>query len=308
MTVAMFLPLAASAAFGLSAPGLARRLPPAIATWLLSVGGLCAAGGFAASLVLVAATLVGQLPLLAELGHWSEAVLHRSDPVWTPLAVAALVAVALLSVRVTAVAGRRLLALRAAYRLAAALSPDGNELVVVDDPQYRAYAVPGNPGRIVVSHSLLRALTAAQRRGVLAHERAHLRQHHHVHHTLAHLGAAANPLAFGLPSAVALASERWADECASAASSPLDVAGALVLAAGQAPAQPVPLATVLPVADTDVAARVEALTRPARPFAVGRLAVLLVLLAVIAISTLQAAADVDRAFDLAQAAYQIGRH
>lgn len=305
MTVAMFLPLLASTAFGLLAPRLARRLPPAIATWLLSAGGLCAAAGFAASLFLVAVTLVGQLPLLAEHGHWSDTVLHRTDPIWTPLAVIALLALGLLSTRFAVTAGRRLLALRAAYRLAAALSPAGNELVVVDDADFRAYAVPGNPGRIVVSRSLLRALTAAQRRGVLAHERAHLRQHHHVHHTVAHLAAAANPLAFGLPSAVALASERWADASASAASSPADVAGALVLAAGRTSSPGTPSTAVLAVADTDVVARVEALTGPARPFAVGRLALLLALLAAIAASTMHAAADVDRVFDLAQSAYHL---
>lgn len=304
MTVAMLLPMLASAAFGLLSPVLARRLPPALATWLLGAGGLCAAAGFAASLLLVAITLVGQLPLLAERGHWSDTVLHRTDPIWSPLAVTALLALTVVSLRFAVAAGRRLVALRSAHRLAAALSPAGNELVVVDDADYQAYAVPGNPGRIVVSSTLLRALTATQRRGVLAHERAHLRQHHHVHHTLAHLAAAANPLAFGLPSAIALATERWADASASAASSPADVAGALVLAAHRS-SGPAPSTAVLAAADTEVAVRVEALTRPARPLAVGRLVLLLVLLGAIAVSTLHAAADVDHAFDLAQAAYHL---
>jgi hypothetical protein len=45
--------------FSLTAPRLALRLPPAAATWLLSVGGLTAAGA-AASLALLGFTLVGQ--------------------------------------------------------------------------------------------------------------------------------------------------------------------------------------------------------------------------------------------------------
>ena len=92
-----------------------------------------------------------------------------------------------------------MIALRAAHRLAAALSATGGELVVLDDVDHQAYAVPGRPGRIVVSSGLLRALTAAERRGVLAHERAHLRHHHHVHHTAAQLAAAATVGAAGPP-------------------------------------------------------------------------------------------------------------
>ena len=231
MIVAVFLPLLASALFGLVAPGLTRRLPPAIATWLLSVGGLCAAAGFVASLAMLTSTLVGQVPVLAEQGHWSDVVLQRANPIWPPLAAAALIALCLLAVRLAVTAGRRLIALRAAHRLAAALSATGGELVVLDDVDHQAYAVPGRPGRIVVSSGLLRALTAAERRGVLAHERAHLRHHHHVHHTAAQLAAAANPLSFALPRAVRLSSERWADESATRACTRAEVARALVAAA-----------------------------------------------------------------------------
>lgn len=307
MTVAVFLPLLASGVFGVVAPGLARRLPPAIATWMLSVGGLCAGAGFVASLFLLSLTLVGQVPLLAARGHWSDEVLQRRDTIWPPLALAALLALSVLTIRFVVTSYRRLDALRSAYRLAATLSFSGNELVVLDDAEHQAYAVPGNPGRIVVSNGLLRALTAPQRRGVLAHERAHLRQHHHVHHTAAHLAAAANPLSFGLPRAVALASERWADESASRACTRADVARALVTAAARVSSGGIPSTAVLAVAETEVAVRVQALARPARPLEVYRLALLLALLAVIALTTLHAAADVDRGFDLAQTAYHLGR-
>jgi Zn-dependent protease with chaperone function len=307
MTVAVFLPLLASALFGLVAPGLTRRLPPALATWLLSVGGLCAGAGFVVSLALLTSTLVGQLPVVAQQGHWSDVVLHRADPIWPPLAAAALVALGVLAVRFIVTAGRRFVAVRAAYRLAGTLSPAGSELVVFDEDGHRAYAVPGRPGRIVVSSGLLRTLTAAQRRGVLAHERAHLRQHHHVHHTAAYLAAAANPLSFALPRAVALASERWADESASRACTRADVARALVAAAGRPATGRTSSTAVLAMAQTEVVARVQALTRPARPLEVHRLALLLMLLGVIAFSTLHAAADVDHVFDLAQGAYRLGR-
>jgi hypothetical protein len=37
MMLSVYLPLLFTAAFGLAAPVLARRLPPAVATWLLAV-------------------------------------------------------------------------------------------------------------------------------------------------------------------------------------------------------------------------------------------------------------------------------
>ena len=87
---------------------------------------------------------------------------------------------------------------------------------MLDDPAPRAFAVPGRPGRIAMSTGLLRVLRRDQRRAVLAHERSHLRHRHHLHQTAAVLAAAANPLLYRLPAAVALSVERWADEDAAA--------------------------------------------------------------------------------------------
>ena len=60
MHASVYLPLVIAGLFGLTAPRLALRLPPAAATWLLSVGGLIAAAGAAASLTLLGFTLVGR--------------------------------------------------------------------------------------------------------------------------------------------------------------------------------------------------------------------------------------------------------
>jgi len=81
MHLSVYLPLLVSALFGVLAPSLARRLPPGIATWLLSIGALLAAAGSAAALALLGFTLVGQSPLLAAQGHWSDAELRHADPV-----------------------------------------------------------------------------------------------------------------------------------------------------------------------------------------------------------------------------------
>ncbi len=87
---------------------------------------------------------------------------------------------------------------------------------MVRDLRPHAFAVAGRPGRIVVSAAMLRALTAPQRRAMLAHERAHLHLHHSALLTLAQLAAAANPLLLPVRGAVGYLCERNADEIAAA--------------------------------------------------------------------------------------------
>jgi Zn-dependent protease with chaperone function len=301
MHLTVYLPFLFSALFGLTAPALARRLPPAAATWLLSLGGVLAAIGSAASLALLGFTLVGQTPLLAKQGRWSDTTLKHADPVATPIAA---LAVVVLAFRICGAAIRRSRALRDAYRLAGSLPASGGELAVIDDRDNQAYAVPGWPGRIVVSTGLLRNLDAAERRAVLAHERAHLTHHHHLHHTLVHLAAAANPVLHRLPAAVALSTERWADESAAATCRRDVVADTLThVTMGHAPRIASP-AVVLAVAATDVEARVQALRAPAPRRTLWRAALLIALLVATAAAVLEAAHDTERLFELAQSAYR----
>ena len=304
MHLSVYLPLLFSGLFGVVAPVLARRLPPAVGTWLLSVGGMLAAAGSAASLALLGFTLVGQSPLLAARGHWSDTALRHADPVAAPVAVVALIVLAVLTVRFAVAGVRRLTALRDAYRLAASLPASCGELAVIEHPGPRAHAVPGRPGRIVVSTGLLRGLDAGQRRAVLAHERAHLTHRHHLHHTVAHLAAAANPLLRGLPTAVALSTERWADESAAVTCRRDTVAAALTHAAlGGARLLGVP-SVVLAAAATEIVARVQALRAPAPRLTLWRVALLVALLLATAATVLEAARETERLFELAQYAYR----
>jgi Zn-dependent protease with chaperone function len=304
--VEAYLPLVLAALFGILAPVIARRLPPPIATWLLSIGGLVAAAGSVAVLGFLAFTLLGRAPVLATQGHWSPNALQRADPVAVPVEVAATLALAAVTVRVAAVALRRSRALLDAHRLAAALPAHNAELAVIADPVPCAYAVPGRPGRIVASVGLLRGLHPGERRAVFAHERSHLRHRHHAHHTTAQLAAAANPLLRALPTAVRLATERWADEDA-AATAPRDtVAQALIHAATPRRSTATP-AVVLAVATEQIATRVQALRAPAPQTSRWRIAVLLAVLLLTAASTLLAAHDTERLFELAKHAYLVHR-
>ena len=304
MLLSVYLPLLFTAAFGLAAPGLARRLPPPVATWLLSGGGLLAAAGSSASLALLAFQFVAQAPILAARGRWSDTVLHHDDPVSAPIGLLAAVAVAILALRFILAATRRLIAVRDAYRLARALPGPGSELSVLDTAEPQAYAVPGRPGRIVVTTGLLRSLDTGQRRALLAHERAHLHHRHHLHHTATHLAVAVNPLLHRLPAAVELSCERWADEDAARVCRRDTVADTLTRAAtsGRSPA----LAAVLAAAATDVADRIGALHAPAPRLVLWRVALLLGLLAATAIAVAVAMHDTERLFELAQSAYRSG--
>jgi Zn-dependent protease with chaperone function len=303
-----YLPLLLAALFSAAAPVIARRLPPPIATWLLSIGGLVAAAGSIAVLGFLAFTLLGRAPLLATQGHWSPTALRRDDPVAVPVEVVALLALAAVTVRVAAVALRRSRALLDAHRLAAALPAHGAELAVIADPIPCAFAVPGRPGRIVASVGLLRTLDTGQRRAVLAHERSHLRHHHHAHHTAAQLAAAANPLLRALPAAVTLSTERWADEDAARTAHRDTVAQALIQAVTTARRGAATPAVVLAVAAEHITARVQALRAPAPRPAPWRIAALLAVLLLTAASTLLAAHDTERLFELAKHAYLIAHH
>jgi beta-lactamase regulating signal transducer with metallopeptidase domain len=90
--------------------------------------------------------------------------------------------------------------------------PAVGALAVIDDPVPTAFALPGSPGRIVVSSGMLQALTAAERGALLAHEGAHLRHRHHLFVLVLQVTAAFDPLLRPVSVAGAYALERWADE------------------------------------------------------------------------------------------------
>ena len=145
------------------------------------------------------------------MGDYSQSVVHRADP--TPAVTGAVAALVLTGAAVAvAVAFRhRARALAESYRRAARLHDDGT-VVVVRGTAVEAYALPGWPGRIVVSGRLLEALDEPGRAALLAHERAHLAGRHHLFTTVAHLAAAANPVLLPLARTVDYTVERWADE------------------------------------------------------------------------------------------------
>src|SRR5580704_13067655 len=173
----LLLPLVIPALAGAAARPLAARLEPRHATWLLTTAAVALAGCSLAALA-----------LLAAFGA---------------------------AVAVTVMVRNRAKALAESYRRAAGL-PAGDSLVVLPGPAIEAYALPGWPGRIVVSARLLGCLDERRRTALIAHEQAHLDGRHHLFATVARLAAAANPLLIPVARAVDYTVERWADEHAAA--------------------------------------------------------------------------------------------
>lgn len=216
MHVAVYLSLMLPVPAAVSARWLAARLDPRVATWLLTAAAVLLAATSGIALTALAATAIGRIPLVAALGHWSVQVLRRDTPASPTLA---LFACLLLAAAITAggwMIVSRTRALVDAARTARRL-PAMGPMVVVDDPVPDAYALPGWPGRVVVSTGMLDALGPRERCVLLAHEQAHLAAGHPVFVALAQLAAATNPLLRPLATAVHYTVERWADEQAAAA-------------------------------------------------------------------------------------------
>jgi Zn-dependent protease with chaperone function len=287
---------------------LARSLRPGWAVPLLTALALTVAlcTGMALSVV---AVLVGvQLGPLPRLGHWSVPVLHSDTgfPDAVGLLAMVLVLVALGSALVRGVRTAR--ALIAASRAARRLRPAGGSLVLLDDPAPLAYSVLGFPGRIVVSTAMLAALSADERRVLLAHEASHLRNRHQLYAGLARVAAAANPLLRPVAAAVTHAVERAADEDAAAAVGDRQLAARALTRAALARATGGPATPTAALAAADgsaaqIADRVRSLLAP--PLPRRRLPVVLVLLAGLAswAAALVLAAWGDGLVEIAEAVY-----
>ncbi|HEX3779623.1 MAG TPA: M56 family metallopeptidase [Pseudonocardiaceae bacterium] len=186
------------------------RLYPALASWLTAVSSVVLAVGAALALVLFTIAGLAGLSVVARFGHLSTATLRSADVTDLPLdsVAGALLAAMVIAALVTGLSRAR--AIGRAYRLTRQ-SGSTRELLVLHDQQPIAHAVPGRPGRIIVSTSML---GPAERRALLAHERAHLTRSHHLFVAVVDVMSAANPLLRPLRKVVRYTTERWADEIA----------------------------------------------------------------------------------------------
>ena len=297
VTGAALLAAAGCLAYALVGPRLARRLPPAVATRWLVVAALLVAVSSVLVVVAVAATWVGLLPGVGELGPWSAQRLRADSrvPPAVGIACAALVCVALVRLAVTVY--RRAASIVSVVRCCRRLPPTVDRVVVVDSPKVEAFTTPPPGARIVVTSALLRHLPPDEGRALLAHERSHL-THRHVWWILAaDLAAAVNPLLVPTADAVRRTVERWADEDAArvVADRTLlarSLARTALLAHGSA--DRIPRAT-----GGDVADRVRAMLSPPPRLRLLPAAALAVLLTLALVAAAAVPVDTEEAFDRA---------
>ena len=107
MTTAALIALAVSLVFAATAPGLGRRLPPALAARALVAGSLAVTASTIFVLAVVAFTWIGQLPEVAALGPWSSTALHHDSPIPAAAAIGSGLLLALLGALAIRVVVRR---------------------------------------------------------------------------------------------------------------------------------------------------------------------------------------------------------
>ncbi|MEV6865381.1 M56 family metallopeptidase [Streptosporangium subroseum] len=301
MRIEVYLPLLTSIVLGLAAPRLSRWLPPATATRALVAAAPLSAVSTAYVLALLAWTLVVQIPMVAGLGRWSVHVWDSADPVPYPVALAAALALAFTALRVARTVIGHHRAMTEVRHIAEELDGEPGGLVVVDDVSPKAFAIPSKQGgRVVVSTGMLNALTPAEQRVLLAHERTHLTHRHHLYRALADAAACANPFLTRLPRAVRYASERWADEeAATAVGDRALAARALARAALASVPRTAPAAAAMGYHLADVPARVQALLRPRQSHRPVVIALLVGLIALTLWASFNAGHDTESLLELA---------
>ncbi|MFF0751627.1 M56 family metallopeptidase [Streptomyces sp. NPDC004267] len=211
MRIDVYLPLALSLLLAAVAPRVGGRIAPALAARALAAAALLTATATTWALVLLAVTLVGDT---REGGGRTV-----PEPVPESIGIAALLALAVLAYRLLRTLRSETAGRRALRRLCAG-HPGDTELIVADSAVPRAFAIPATrraPGRILVTSAMLAALQPAERRALLAHERAHLTHRHALIATGMALAIAVNPLLAPVGATVSFLAERWADESAAGA-------------------------------------------------------------------------------------------
>lgn len=209
MRVDVYVPLVLSLMLAGASPLAARRLSPAHAARTLAVTGAVTALTSLWAMLLLGATLIDDSPPV--LAQSREHRLHLPEPVPEGIAFAAIALIAVGLYRVGRVLRAHRATQQALQRLRATHTTD-TELIVAASATPQAFAVPGRPGRILVTSAMLSGLDARERHVLLAHERAHLTHGHHRLRLTVDLIAALDPLLVPLRDTVGFLLERWADE------------------------------------------------------------------------------------------------
>jgi Zn-dependent protease with chaperone function len=228
---------------------------PVLALWVLTLSMVLATFASMVLLLQVGAAGLSEIPFVSDGFGWCRAVYggqHGATPLVGVVAIGVLLAMVW-----------RMRSYAREVRLNRKDFNDVDGITIVDVGRPVAFAVPGNPGGVVISRSMLDALDTVERRAVLAHENAHLRHHHHAFAHAAIGCAAAIPILTPFARKAIFLTERWADEVAAERVGSRGAVAAVIAKVALLPNSHVPrFAQAL--AGGDVLARYEALERPKR--------------------------------------------
>lgn len=191
----------------------ADRLPPGRAAQAVAWSAGATAAASIANLLVFTLKAVAQLPAVGALFGWSAHTVYADTEhvAWAPILSVVLLIASVTAVSIRARRHRRVLAEARRFT-------DGTPtLLVLPDDRPEAFAVPGRPGRIVVTTGMREHLSAAQLDAVIAHERAHLDGGHHRLVAIADLACVAHPALWWVARHVGFLVERAADEQAARA-------------------------------------------------------------------------------------------
>lgn len=240
--------LAVLSAFG--AAWVQRRLRPDWATWTLTVLSGGAALAVLWALTVLAVGFAAEQPRLAGVFGWCSALFSSHDRIPAPVGIGAWAALLASGISVAL----RVRTRRATMRLSHDDVASSNEPI--------AFAVPGRPGRVIVSEGMLDKLDRAEQRVLYAHEYSHLRRNHHRFLQVAETAAAAVPILAPLNRLVRFATERWADEDAVVEVGDRRLVARAVARAAVAASTPDARPAALAINGSGTRARVEALMEP----------------------------------------------
>ena len=257
------VPFVIAGLLAMSASRLAGAMQPSTAVRLLT--GLALSVALCTGLVLsaVAVLICIQWGPLPRMGGWSVNTLKARMEFPTDAGIAALVIVAALLAAALVRTFQAVRTLTTASRSVNALEPSAGDVVLIEDDIPTAYSVAGIHGRIVISTSMLAALSAPERRVLIAHEESHLRHRHNLYLQVAEIAAAANPLLRPVVGPIRCSVERWADEDAAIAVSDRQLAARALTRAAIAASGSRVLRSSLAIADGQMVDRVQSLMGPA---------------------------------------------
>ncbi|GIE98464.1 M56 family metallopeptidase [Paractinoplanes rishiriensis] len=238
MTFFVYLPLLLPVLVALAARPLAERARPRPAVLGLVTAAVLTAAGTVWSLLLLILTLFDDLPAMIAANARHGMRLPEPVPDQIALAAAALLTWALIRL------ARDLHRRHDTVRRLRNAGPGTDGVVIADWSEPLAVAVPGRPGDVLLTTGMLRLLTPAERRAVIAHERAHLAHRHHTAVLLAGAAAAVNPLLRPVRETVTYLVERWADEDAARTVGDRTLVARAVARAALATAHPTPTASL----------------------------------------------------------------